>query len=94
MKLRDWTMKLLLLQMIEWHAAATPGEDRDTWHIGTRMATWAGPEIWSRLHAEDSRRALLATAALYRELGEATAQRLGYDYPAGVADAIAGYICT
>lgn len=99
LKLRDWTMKQRLLQMIEWHAAATAGDDHDTWHIGTRMATWAGPEIWTRLHgvfghfdAEDSGRALVATAALYRELGEATAQNLGYDYPGKVADAITGYI--
>jgi aminoglycoside 6-adenylyltransferase len=98
-KMRDWTMKKLLLRMIEWHAIATKGEQHDTWHIGTRMARWTTPEVWERLHevfgrfdAADSRRALHATIALYRDLARETADALGYGYPDDVDHAISEYL--
>ena len=85
--------------MIEWHALAAAGGDRDVWHIGTRMAEWAEPGVWERLHdvfgrfdGADTRRALLATTTLYRDLGRETAARLGYDYPANVDEAITAFL--
>jgi aminoglycoside 6-adenylyltransferase len=98
-KQRDWAMKELLLQMIEWHALAASGGKRDVWHIGTRMAEWAQPGVWERLHeafggfgAAESRRALLATTALYSDLGRETAAALGHAYPAEVDAAISAYV--
>ena len=98
-KQRDWTMKELLLRMVEWHALAASAGERDVWHIGTRMAEWAEPGVWERLHeafggfgADESRRALVATTSLYRDLARETAERLGHAYPEEVDAAISGYV--
>jgi aminoglycoside 6-adenylyltransferase len=97
-KMREWTMKLLLLQMIEWHAVARDPE-RDVWHIGTRLQEWASPGIWERLPeafggfgSSESLRALLATMSLYRDLALETAQRLGHEYQWRADEAVTGYI--
>lgn len=98
-KFRDWTMKELLLKMLEWHTVAMNEEHHDVWHIGTRMKDWVRPDVWERLHetfgrfdAADSWRALLATVSLFRDLARETAERLGYQYPQQVDDAISGYL--
>lgn len=98
-KFRDWTMKELLLRMLEWHAAAMSDEHPDVWHIGTRMKDWVRPDVWERLHdafgrfdAADSWRALLATVSLFRDIASETAEGLGYQYPQEVDDAISGYL--
>jgi aminoglycoside 6-adenylyltransferase len=98
-KMRDWTMKQLLLTMIEWHAVATRGKQQDIWHIGTRMASWTTPQAWERLHdvfgrfeVRDSWRALLATTGLYRDLASEAAEALDYTYPSAVDRAISEYI--
>lgn len=98
-KFRDWTMKQRLLELIEWHALAASDGERDVWHIGTRMAEWAEPGVWERLHeafedfdASGAWRALLATTSLYRDLGRETAARLGYAYPIEADEAISAYV--
>ena len=98
-KYRDWTMKELLLQMLEWHAIATNHEQRDVWHVGTRMKDWVRPDVWEdlqeafgRFDAADSWRALLATVSLFRKLARETAESLGYQYPKELDDAIGGYL--
>lgn len=98
-KTRDWTMKLLLLKMIEWHAIATRGESYDVWHIGSRMEKWAAPQVWERLHAAfgrfdagDAWPTLLATASLFRDLAIETGQKLGHRYPHDVDRSISGYL--
>lgn len=98
-KFRDWTMKALLLKMMEWHAVATKADSSDVGHIGMRMKDWAPPEVWHRLHEvfgrfgrADSWRALLATTSLFRDVAMETADRLGYPYPTDVDTAISGYI--
>lgn len=67
-KQRDWTMKQLLLQMLEWHAVAMATEPLDVWHIGTRLECWTDPGAWAalqstfgRFDAADARRAFLET---------------------------------
>jgi aminoglycoside 6-adenylyltransferase len=97
-KMRDWTMKLLLLQMVEWHALASD-PSRDVWHIGTRMQEWAAPGVWQRLPEtfggfdhEESLRALVALMRLYRDLAVEVAQRLGYDYPSHADEAVSSYV--
>jgi aminoglycoside 6-adenylyltransferase len=98
-KHRDWTMKELLLRMLEWRATAENCPGLDVGHIGLRMKEWTRPETWDRLReafarfdGTDSRRALLATIALFRNVAIETAERLHYPYPRGVDDWISSYI--
>lgn len=90
-KFRDWTTKELLLRMIEWHAGALHGWERDTHHLGIGMRAWTEPETWARLHevfarfdAADSWLALDATAGLFGDLARDVAARLMYAYPAAL----------
>jgi aminoglycoside 6-adenylyltransferase len=94
-KQRDWTMKELLLEMIEWHAVARNSEPVDIWHIGTRIHEWADRETWrelqetfGRFDAEDAKRAFEATTRLYGRLGREAATVLGFEYPQEVEDKI------
>ena len=98
-KHRDWTMKKMLLRMLEWYATAGNGSALDIAQIGVRMKDWTRPDIWKRLQesfgrfdAADSQRAFIATIALFRGVAPETAARLGYTYPQHVDDAIGGYI--
>ena len=74
-KHRDWTMKQLLLRMLEWRAIAENGTGVDVGQIGLHMKEWTPAQMWDRLcevfarfDGADSRRALLATVALFRTL--------------------------
>ncbi|MEN4911954.1 aminoglycoside 6-adenylyltransferase [Erwinia amylovora] len=87
-KQRDWTMKELLLEMIEWHAIAHSKGLADVWHSGKGIRLWAGEEIWRRLQttfghfdAEDARRAYDATTELYAQLAREVASTAGWNYP-------------
>jgi len=98
-KHRAWTMKQLLFRMAEWHAIASHSAGYDIWHVGIRMKDWFAPEVWQRLHkvfgrfdAADSRRALLETISLFRDLASETARLLRYQYAQDADDAISGYI--
>lgn len=86
-KFRDWTMKTLLLRMIEWHAIATRGAEADVRQIGIGMQRWAASSVWPELHrtfgrfdAADAREAFVATATLFGRLARETADRLGHEY--------------
>ncbi|MCS3806740.1 aminoglycoside 6-adenylyltransferase [Chromobacterium alkanivorans] len=98
-KHRDWTMKELLLEMLEWHARSRPGATADCWHIGARLQHWAEPEHWQalqqvfgRFDAADAERAFHATLRLYSQAAREVAARAGFDYPeaveAGIRDLI------
>lgn len=98
-KMRDWTMKRLLLEMIEWRAVAEHGADHDVWHIGTRMEDWAPSEVWTALHQAfghfgpaDSWRALFATIDVFRNVSRETATLLGYRYPDDIDANVGSYI--
>ena len=98
-KFRDWTMKELLLRIMEWRTIAVNGDAADVWHIGMRMKDWVPSNDWLRLNevygrfdAADSWRALLATLSLFRDVATETANKLGYEYPAEVDESISGYI--
>jgi aminoglycoside 6-adenylyltransferase len=98
-KYRDWTMKQQLLAMLEWHARAAHGWDYDTWYEGKLITRWADPETLAELDqcfghfdAGDSRRALLATMALFRRIAVETARRLGYAYPAALDEQVTQYV--
>lgn len=83
----DSYMKMLLLQMIEWHAKADTGRVVDTWFLGRFLERWAEPWILDALRSsfshydpDDVHRALLATMDLYRRLATEVAERLGLRY--------------
>lgn len=95
-KFRDWTMKELLLRMLEWNAIA---DNRAAAEIGSRMKNWTSADVWRRLHeafgrfdATDSRKALLATISLFRDVATEISIRLGYRYPKPMDDALSSYI--
>lgn len=98
-KFRDWTMKQMLLKMIEWNAVAQRGRDLDTWHIGTKMKGWAGEKTWLELQgvfghfdAEDAWASLIATTELFRRLTHDTATQYGLAYPTEPEAQISTYI--
>lgn len=98
-KHRDWTMKQMLLRMLEWHALATQGEGTDIWHIGSRMRRWIDDVTWrelqqvfARFDAEDSWRALVASMRLFSRLTRETARRLDLDYPRETERHISAYV--
>jgi aminoglycoside 6-adenylyltransferase len=98
-KVRDWTMKEILLRMLEWHALATGGEDIDTWYIGTKMRRWVDEATWrevqhvfARFDREDSWRGLVATMRVFSRLTQETAEALEFDYPRDSERHITGYV--
>lgn len=100
-KFRDWSMKELLLKMMEWHAHTTHGWDHDTFHDGHFLLNWTDRKTWNALNdvfghfgAADSWRALLASTDLFRRIATETASRLGYSYPNTLDENITQYIKT
>lgn len=90
-KQRDWTMKGLLLEMMEWHAVAHGAARVDVWHLGTRVQRWTDPATWrelqrtfGRFDADDARRAFDATTRLYGRLAREVAHTAGFRYPEAV----------
>ena len=49
-------------------------------------------QTFARFDVADSRRALLSTVALFRDVATETAERFHYRYPRDVDDWISGYI--
>jgi aminoglycoside 6-adenylyltransferase len=87
-KQRDWTMKELLLEMIEWHALALNGGAVDVWHIGKGLGTWTDDATWAELQGafgrfdtQDARRAHDKTTRLYSRLAREVARIKGWTYP-------------
>ena len=83
-----------LLKLIEWHA-----NGRDTWYDGRFIDSWADPRVLAALpqtfascDRESLRSALKALLALFWLLGEETAERFGYSYPASAHHKIAELI--
>lgn len=98
-KFRDWTMKTLVLRMLEWRAVARNQQPVDVWHIGVHMKEWADADTWAEIHgvfsAYDARSSwdgLLATTRLFRRLAMETATAAGLVYPAAVDDAVWQYV--
>jgi aminoglycoside 6-adenylyltransferase len=87
-KQRDWTMKELLLEMLEWYAIARHREPLDIWHIGTRIQQWTDADTWQalkktfgRFDTQDAKRAFEETVGLYGRLGRDVAGLAGFEYP-------------
>jgi aminoglycoside 6-adenylyltransferase len=87
-KTRDWTMKEMMLRLIEWHTLAMRGPGTDVWYIGTKMRQWVDPSIWDevqevfgRFDAADSYRSLQASMALFSRLTREIAEAMGFAWP-------------
>ncbi len=96
MQQRAWTMRELLLQMIEWHALAH-NPDTDIWHNGARLADWADPSILRDLprtfsNCQTDLYAFRATTVLYARIARETAAAAGLSYPAEIEAAIRAMI--
>jgi aminoglycoside 6-adenylyltransferase len=84
----DWKLKGLLQQLLEWHAHAVQGAQRDTWMRGRFLEEWADPHavaqlstVFAHYDRQDIARALWATMELFRWLAIETAQQWQYAYP-------------
>ena len=98
-KFRDWTMKCMLLKLMEWHAIALSDVPVDVRYIGTHARDWLEASVWNDLQrvfghfdAKDSWRALLATMDLFRRLCQEIAAHSQLVYPQDVDDNISAYI--
>jgi aminoglycoside 6-adenylyltransferase len=74
-KARENDLKALLLQMMEWHAKVTHGEDYDVWHAGRFLDEWVDQatlkelkNTFSHYEKKESFAALVATMNLFRRL--------------------------
>lgn len=98
-KSRDWGLKELFLQMVEWREKAIHGWSYDTRYRGVRMEDWVDPSIWQKISgsfahfdAQESWRALRETMDLFRSVASEVAQQLRYRYPDDVEENLSGYI--
>lgn len=83
-KFRDNDLKAELLRMIEWDHIIRYKGNRDVRYLGTRMRQWMDADVqqrleecWAHFDLHDSRRALLASLALFSELATRTAKAAG-----------------
>ena len=97
----DGELKTCLLKMLEWHARARYGLDRDIWYDGRFLSSWADPRTTAELPGTfaaydqaDLRRALLATVQMVHWLAGETAAQLGLDYPRPDDLQVLGWITT
>ena len=87
-KIRENELRVLLLQMMEWHAKALNGDDYDVWHGGRFLHEWADQKTlrelkstFAQFEKADSLRGLLASMSLFRRISVETANKLKLDYP-------------
>jgi aminoglycoside 6-adenylyltransferase len=87
-KFRDWTMKEMLLRMLEWHALTIQGVETDVWYIGTKMKRWVDAPTWvelqhvfGRFDRDDSWRALVAMIDLFTRLTHDVAAACSFEVP-------------
>jgi len=97
-KFRDWTMKEMLLKMLEWCTLAK-NPNTDVWHIGIKMKDWLEPELWQELNKifahfdkQDSWNGLLAEINLFRKVSKEVADKLGFEHPEKIDKTISKYI--
>jgi aminoglycoside 6-adenylyltransferase len=100
-KFRDWTMKELLLRMLEWHALTRGAKPVDVWHIGSHNQEWLDEQtvrdlchIFGEYNAPSSWRALLATTQLFRRLTIETAAALAIAGADDTATQVSAHIAT
>lgn len=87
-KTRENDLRVLLLQMVEWHAKALHGNEYDVWHGGRFLHEWVDQRtlkelknIFTQYEETDSLRGLLASINLFRRIAVETANKLRIQYP-------------
>jgi aminoglycoside 6-adenylyltransferase len=97
-KLRDATMKEMLLRLLEWHALLQSGQTPDVWHRGTKMQQWVSADTWAALHdcfghfdRVDSYRAIRSTMDFFAEITHEVAAAAGFAIP-GVESTVGDYV--
>ncbi len=87
-KFRDWTMKSMLLQLLEWHARATSDAPINTWLLGKRLRDWTRPDdyatistLWAGWDAKELWSATLTQLRLFARLSREVSAALGYPPP-------------
>ena len=87
-KIKENDLRILMLQMIEWHAKALHGDDYDVWHGGRFLHEWADQKTLEELKSTfslyekaDCLSGLLASIDLFRRLSVETADKLKLEYP-------------
>lgn len=85
-KIRDSDLKNELLRIIEWDHLARYGDTVDVRYLGARMRGWMDVDVQQRLSAcwasfdlSDSRKALLASLDLFRDMATRTATVAGLE---------------
>ncbi len=98
-KTRENDLKVLLLQMMEWHAKAMHGKDYDIWHAGRFLHEWVEQKTLDEIkntfglyEKADSFRALMAAMNLFRRLSVETANKLRLRYPEEAYEHIMNWI--
>ena len=98
-KFRDWTMKTMLLQVLEWHARATADAPTNTWLLGKRIRAWAHRDdyaaitrIWAGWDAQQLWRALRTQLDLFAALSDELCAALEYEQPIAAREEIRAYI--
>ena len=86
-KHRDWTMKINLLRMLEWHTRLLRPEPINTWLLGRRIARWTDDDtyaaiqrIWSGWDTQALWGALLNQLELFARLSREVAIALPYNH--------------
>ena len=97
-KFRDWTMKEMLLSMLEWY---TLSEDPniDVWYLGSHMKSWLDAKIYlelkntySSLEIKPSWKSLIASTNLFRKTSIKVADHHQFKYPHNIDHNITQYI--
>jgi len=86
-KMRDWDLKILMLQIVEWHEQVLNGNDYDTWHAGRFIHDWVNADIYKELYKVfahfdrvDSWDGLLASISLFKTLSQEIEEKTGFTY--------------
>lgn len=97
-KFRDWTMKEMILKMLEWNALCK-NSNNDVYYLGTHMKKWVDNETWTELEqifgyfdTKDCWRALLASLQLFRRLSKEVSIKLNINYPESMDKQISEYL--
>jgi len=97
-KFRDWTMKEMMLKMLEWYAICED-PSKDVWNIGSHMKDWLDNETWqelntvySKFEAADCWHSLLASITLFRRISKTVGDKFHLQYPDVTDKSISDYI--
>lgn len=100
-KMRDYDLKGLLLQMIEWYEKALFGAEYDTWHAGRFMSEWIDKDThialsksFGRYNVIDSWHALRSTADLFLKLSREVSQKMQYSHPIALETYVSDWLKT